>query len=101
MKDGRPTLNDTDFIDNSNVLDYVSDGTTDYVQQLYLMDTIQFKYISVGFKKNIIVHKNHIRKYTKQTQVVYFHTTYQILKSLSKYDLKLSCRYQNPLHFET
>ena len=31
IQNGRPTLNDSDFVDNGNILDFVSDGTTNYV----------------------------------------------------------------------
>ena len=52
MHNGRLALNDSDFVDESNVTNFVSDETTDYFLQLYLMETIQFKHISVEFKKH-------------------------------------------------
>ena len=51
-KNDRLAMNDLDFVDNCNVLDFVSGGTTDFVPQLYLTGTVQFKRISVELKKH-------------------------------------------------
>ena len=43
MKNGRLTLEDPDFIDQSDVLNHVSDGEENYFPPIHLIDTICFK----------------------------------------------------------
>ena len=40
VKDRRLNSNDPNFIDESNVLDFVSDGCGSYFSQLHLIDTL-------------------------------------------------------------
>ena len=43
MENGRLSLNDPNFIDESNVLNNVSDGPEGYFPPIHLIDTITFK----------------------------------------------------------
>ena len=43
MKNGRLSLDDSNFIDESNILDFVSDEPGSYFPQLYQIETIEFK----------------------------------------------------------
>ena len=43
MEHSRLSLDDPDFIDKSNALDFVSDLVENYFHQLHLVVTIQFK----------------------------------------------------------
>ena len=47
IQNGGESHNDTSFVYKCNVLD----GTTEYVPPLYLLETRQFKRVSVEFKK--------------------------------------------------
>ena len=49
IQNDKSALNNPNFIYNSNVLDIISNGTSNYVIQLYLITKIHFKYISVEF----------------------------------------------------
>ena len=69
IQNGGLSFIDPNFVDNSNVLDFVSDGTTEYVLHLYLLEIVQFEHMSVEYKKDNKVEL--IGKFTNQTQVVY------------------------------
>ena len=43
MKDGRLSIDDPNFVDDSDVLRHVSDGGDDYFPALHSIDTICFK----------------------------------------------------------
>ena len=51
IQHGRLALNDSYIVDNSNILDFVSNGANDFVSQLYLVNTMQSKHFSVEYKK--------------------------------------------------
>ena len=60
-----PALSNLDFVDDSNILDFFSYKTSDYVPQLYLMNTIQFKHISAEFRKQSRSQELHKKIYNK------------------------------------
>ena len=52
MENGRLSLNDPNFIDQSNVLNHVSDPAESYFPPLHLIDTIEFKR-SIEYMKDV------------------------------------------------
>ena len=91
IQDSRLILNDVDFVYNSKVLDFVSNETSDFIPQLYLTETTQFKRILVEIrkKKHSRSQESHKKIYSiNRDDLFSYYISYpESLTSISDFDL--------------